>query len=90
MADSLMHRFEPSSLSSRRSLSTDNLTSSPSVFNGTIDANGLNNPRAPWSIVNGAAGHYDGLDVFDKVKANGSAHGIDGQVSLAVSPEARH
>jgi hypothetical protein len=29
------------------------------MFNGTVDANGLNNPRAPWPIVNGAAGHYD-------------------------------
>jgi hypothetical protein len=26
------------------------------------DPNGLNNPKAPWYITNGAAGHYDGLD----------------------------
>lgn len=52
--------------------------SDSAVFNGTIDPNGLDNPRAPWSIVNGAAGHYDGLDKFDDVKQNGSAFGIDG------------
>ncbi|TIA89906.1 hypothetical protein E3P99_01818 [Wallemia hederae] len=32
------------------------------INNGTADANELNNPAAPWYIVNGAAGHYDGLD----------------------------
>jgi hypothetical protein len=26
------------------------------MFNGTADPNGLNNPRAPWPIVQGAAG----------------------------------
>jgi hypothetical protein len=31
------------------------------VANGV--ATGLDNPSAPWYIVNGAAGHYDGLDV---------------------------
>ncbi|KUJ12559.1 Metallo-dependent phosphatase [Mollisia scopiformis] len=30
------------------------------IDNGT--AQDLNNPTAPWYIVNGAAGHYDGLD----------------------------
>jgi acid phosphatase type 7 len=30
---------------------------------GIADPNGLNNPSAPWYIINGAAGHYDGLDV---------------------------
>ncbi|BGP42811.1 hypothetical protein JCM10450v2_006926 [Rhodotorula kratochvilovae] len=34
-------------------------------YNGTLDANGLNNPRAPLLLLNGAAGHYDGLDEFD-------------------------
>jgi hypothetical protein len=29
------------------------------IFNGTIDPKGLNNPRAPWMILSGAAGHYD-------------------------------
>ncbi|GAA5995632.1 purple acid phosphatase family protein [Rhodotorula paludigena] len=33
-------------------------------YNGTVDENGLNNPRAPLYIINGAAGHYDGLDEF--------------------------
>lgn len=33
---------------------------------GNIDPNGLNNPSAPWYIVNGAAGHYDGLDTAKK------------------------
>jgi len=32
------------------------------VINGTVDSNELNNPKAPWYITNGAAGHYDGLD----------------------------
>ncbi|KAM0747422.1 Metallo-dependent phosphatase [Meredithblackwellia eburnea MCA 4105] len=46
------------------------------MFNGTIDPNGLHNPRAPWIIVNGAAGHFDGLDTFT-TKYNGSAAGND-------------
>jgi len=29
------------------------------------DPNGLNDPRATWNIVNGAAGHYDGLGTLD-------------------------
>ena len=29
---------------------------------GVADPNELNNPSAPWYIINGAAGHYDGLD----------------------------
>lgn len=32
------------------------------IFNGKIDPNELNNPKFPWYITNGAAGHYDGLD----------------------------
>lgn len=32
------------------------------ISNGTVDEAGLNNPRSPWYIINGAAGHYDGLD----------------------------
>ncbi|KAK9470175.1 Metallo-dependent phosphatase-like protein [Dipodascopsis tothii] len=31
--------------------------------NNVSDPNGLNNPSSPWYILNGAAGHYDGLDV---------------------------
>jgi acid phosphatase type 7 len=36
----------------------------PVGLNGTTDPAELNNPRAPWYITNGAAGHYDGLDSF--------------------------
>ncbi|KAH0838885.1 Metallo-dependent phosphatase-like protein [Lanmaoa asiatica] len=32
------------------------------IANYSVDPAGLNNPTAPWNIVNGAAGHYDGLD----------------------------
>jgi acid phosphatase type 7 len=28
------------------------------------DLNGLNNPKSPWYITNGAGGHYDGLDAL--------------------------
>lgn len=34
----------------------------PLSNNGTIDKKGLNNPSAPWYIVNGAAGHYGKID----------------------------
>lgn len=36
------------------------------VYKNTTDPNGLNNPRAPWYIVNGIAGHYDGKDTIDQ------------------------
>ncbi|KAH7884196.1 Metallo-dependent phosphatase-like protein [Phlebopus sp. FC_14] len=36
------------------------------LANSTIDPAGLNNPQYPWNIVNGAAGHYDGLDPINK------------------------
>lgn len=32
------------------------------ISSGLIDPNGLNNPSAPWYILNGLGGHYDGLD----------------------------
>ncbi|KAF9515055.1 hypothetical protein BS47DRAFT_1372161 [Hydnum rufescens UP504] len=32
--------------------------------NSVADPNGLNNPRSPWYITNGAGGHYDGLDAL--------------------------
>ncbi|KAK9483817.1 Metallo-dependent phosphatase-like protein [Lipomyces starkeyi] len=35
------------------------------IANGTADPNELNNPSAPWYIMNGAAGHYDGLDPIE-------------------------
>ncbi|KAF8553524.1 Metallo-dependent phosphatase [Imleria badia] len=34
------------------------------IANYSIDPNGLDNPSAPWNIVSGAAGHYDGLDTL--------------------------
>jgi acid phosphatase type 7 len=34
------------------------------IANGVPDPKELNNPSSPWYIVNGAAGHYDGLDSF--------------------------
>ena len=37
------------------------------IFNNTVDPNGLNNPKFPWYITNGAGGHYDGLDVLNPV-----------------------
>jgi acid phosphatase len=33
------------------------------VFNGTADANGMNNPKAPMYIVAGGAGNIEGLDL---------------------------
>ena len=37
------------------------------VFLNVSDPNELNNPKFPWYIVDGAAGHYDGLDVLPAV-----------------------
>ncbi|GAA5845342.1 hypothetical protein JCM11251_008002, partial [Rhodosporidiobolus azoricus] len=34
------------------------------MFNGTVDPNHYDNPRAPWPVVLGNGGHYDGLDEF--------------------------
>ncbi|KAG9526876.1 hypothetical protein KCV07_g542, partial [Aureobasidium melanogenum] len=36
--------------------------------NGAIDPNGLNNPAAPWYIINGLGGHYAGLDTFSQIQ----------------------
>ncbi|GAA6060949.1 hypothetical protein JCM10212_003857, partial [Sporobolomyces blumeae] len=49
------------------------------IYNGTVDPNGLNNPRAPMYVVAGNAGHYDGLDSFDDPvkRSNGSAYSMD-------------
>ncbi|KAG6329001.1 hypothetical protein ID866_10088 [Astraeus odoratus] len=46
------------------------------VANYTVDPAGLNNPKAPWNIVNGVAGHYDGLDTLDPL-ASFAEVGID-------------
>lgn len=57
------------------------------MFNGTADPNGLNNPRAPWPIVQGAAGHYDGLDQFESSeRLNGSIYSTDQCVSDLFDP----
>ncbi|GAA5996784.1 hypothetical protein JCM5350_007788 [Sporobolomyces pararoseus] len=49
------------------------------IYNGTVDPNGFNNPRAPMVILAGNAGHYDGLDSFDDPvkRANGSVFSND-------------
>lgn len=44
------------------------------IYNNTIDRNGLDNPSAPWYIVNGIAGHYNGKDEFDDGLANYSSY----------------
>lgn len=31
------------------------------IFNDTMDPNGLNNPSSPLYVINGAAGHWEGL-----------------------------
>ncbi|EJU04080.1 Metallo-dependent phosphatase [Dacryopinax primogenitus] len=41
------------------------------------DPNGLNNPSSPWYIVNGAAGHYDGLDSLNAQLNNYSVVATD-------------
>ncbi|PWN47784.1 metallophosphoesterase [Violaceomyces palustris] len=47
------------------------------IRNGTVDPNELNNPSSPWYIINGAAGHYDGLDSLATPRANFSRASID-------------
>lgn len=46
------------------------------MSNNQTDPNGLNNPESPWYIVNGAGGHYDGVDTLGKA-AVGLKSGID-------------
>lgn len=43
----------------------------------TADPNGLSNPGAPWYILNGIAGHYDGMDAFGKKMPAGFRVGFD-------------
>ncbi|OZJ01427.1 hypothetical protein BZG36_05750 [Bifiguratus adelaidae] len=45
--------------------------------NGVVDPNELNNPSSPWYIVNGAAGHYDGLDPLQYPIQNYSRYTTD-------------
>ncbi|TLD11741.1 Metallo-dependent phosphatase [Venturia nashicola] len=42
-----------------------------------VDPNELDNPRYPWYITNGAAGHYDGLDALVKPVENYSRFALD-------------
>lgn len=39
-----------------------NLQRQQPIYNGTVDPAGLNNPKAPWYIVAGAAGNIEGLE----------------------------
>lgn len=48
------------------------------VAYGQVDPRGLDNPSYPWYIVNGAAGHYDGVDFASGKKHDWIAHIIDG------------
>lgn len=48
------------------------------VAHGKVDPNGLNNPSAPWYIVNGAAGHYDGIDFAAGLDEEWIAYTMDG------------
>ncbi|EXJ73453.1 uncharacterized protein A1O5_03213 [Cladophialophora psammophila CBS 110553] len=47
------------------------------LANGIMDPAGLNNPKAPWYITNGAAGHYDGLDNLQYPLMDYSRFGLD-------------
>ena len=47
------------------------------LANGKIDPKGLMNPSSPWYITNGAAGHYDGLDVLQSPRQEYSSFGLD-------------
>ena len=47
------------------------------IANGTADPNGLNNPSAPWYLVNGAAGHYEGLSSYNTPLADYTVKAID-------------
>jgi acid phosphatase type 7 len=49
----------------------------PVFPNGTIDPNKYNNPSSPWYIINGIAGHYDGMDSFTAPLQPYQAYGID-------------
>jgi len=48
----------------------------PIALGGAIDPAGLNNPSAPWYIVNGLGGHYAGLDSFGNI-SNFQVVGLD-------------
>ena len=39
----------------------------PVFTNGTLDPAGYNNPSAPFYVINGIAGHYNGMDSFTDI-----------------------
>ena len=47
------------------------------IANGVLDPNGLDNPSAPWYLVNGAAGHYEGLSSLETPLENYTVEAID-------------
>lgn len=49
----------------------------PTYANGSLDPAGYDNPSTPMYIINGIAGHYDGMDAFDDVKKPYQAAGLD-------------
>jgi len=51
------------------------------IFNGTVDAAGLNNPNGTMYVVNGAAGHYDGLDTLTRPLQSYSRYAQDNAYS---------
>ena len=53
------------------------------IYKGTSDPNLLNNPKAPWYVVNGAAGHYDGLDTLITPRPNYVAFANDTQYTYS-------
>ncbi|KAJ6112434.1 hypothetical protein N7512_007758 [Penicillium capsulatum] len=61
------------------------------VFNGTADANGMGNPKAPMYIVAGGAGNIEGLsDVGDKPAYTGFAYAEDYSYSTLRFLDAQH
>ena len=51
------------------------------MYNNQPDPAELNNPKYPWYITNGAAGHYDGLDPLDFPGQNYSRYQQDNAYS---------
>ncbi|KAG9244901.1 Metallo-dependent phosphatase-like protein [Calycina marina] len=45
-------------------------------LNGTIDPKGMNDPVAPWYIINGIGGHYGGLNPFNVAKSPYQVYGL--------------
>jgi hypothetical protein len=47
------------------------------TYENQTDPNGLHNPSYTWYIVNGAAGHYDGLDTLTYPLLNNTVYAQD-------------